>query len=175
MISGLDNLPPSPILVLGLGNTVLSDDGVGPAILESLRRQHGDESRVEFIDGGTQGLSLLGYLSGQRVLIILDAVQLGKPPGAISVLDLPQVQALGAHRATTAHEGNAGELLAAAAILGDLPEQVYVVGVEPERLTTGIGLSDPVQAAVPEAVAQARRLIETALAPQSPPSPPTPE
>lgn len=175
MISGLDSLHPSPILVLGLGNTVLSDDGVGPAILESLRRRHGDESRAEFIDGGTQGLSLLGYLSGRRVLIILDAVQLGKPPGAISVLYLTQVQALGAHRATTVHEGNAGELLAAATLLGELPEQVYVVGVEPENLSTGVGLSGPVQAAVPEAVAQAAHLIEAALAPQSPPPSPAPE
>ena len=163
----MDNRPPSPasILVLGLGNPLLSDDGVGPAILESLRRQHGvQDGRVEFLDGGTQGVSLLACLGGRRALIILDALQLGKEPGSVSVLDARQVHELGTRRSTTAHEGNAGELLAAAAILGELPERVFIVGVEPQRLSTGIGLSEPVQAAVPHAAARARRLIAAAEA-----------
>jgi len=158
----LDSRHPSPasILVLGLGNPLLRDDGVGPAILESLRRQFGDEdARLEFLDGGTQGLNLLGCLSGRRTLIILDALQLGQEPGAVSVLDARQVQELGARRSTTAHEGNAGELLAAAALLSELPDQVFVVGVEPLRLTTGIGLSEPVRAALSQAAARARQLI----------------
>jgi hydrogenase maturation protease len=156
-------------LVLGLGNPLLSDDGVGPVILESLLQQYGDQdSRVEFLDGGTQGLSLLGCLSGRQTLIILDALQLGKEAGAVSALTLQQVQELGMRRSSTAHEGNAGELLAAAALLGDLPEQVFVVGVEPQRLRTGIGLSAPVLAAVPEAAARARQLIADALVVQNP-------
>jgi len=163
----LDSSHPSPasVLVLALGNSLLSDDGVGTVILETLRLQHGDEDGcVEFLDGGTQGLNLLGRLGGRSTLIILDALRLGKEPGAVSVLSARQVQELGTHRSATAHEGNAGELLAAAAILGELPEQVSVVGVEPERLNTGIGLSGPVQAAVPEAAARARQLIAEAAA-----------
>ena len=166
-ISGLDSRHPScvPILILGLGSTLLSDDGVGPVILAALRQQYGEkDSRVEFLDGGTQGLNLLGLLDGRRALIILDALQLGKEPGTVTVLDSPELQKLGAHRAGTAHEGNAGELLAAAAILGDLPDQLFVVGVEPLRLRTGIGLSEPVQAAVPQAAAQAMQLIAHAAA-----------
>lgn len=158
----MDSRHPSPasVLVLGLGNPLLSDDGVGLVILESLRRQYGDkDGRVEFLDGGTQGLNLLACLGGRQALIILDALQLGKEPGAVSVLGARQIQELGTRRAATAHEGNAGELLAAAAILGELPDHVFVVGVEPQRLSTGIGLSGPVQAAVPEAAARARQLI----------------
>lgn len=119
---------------------------------------------MEFLDGGTQRLNLLGCLSGRRTLIVLDALELGKEPGAVSILDARQVQALGARRSTTAHEGNAGELLAAAAILSELPEQVFVVGAEPQRLSTGIGLSEPIQAAVPKAAARARQLIGDAKA-----------
>jgi len=156
----LDSRPPSPVLVLGLGNPLLRDDGVGLAILESLRRQPGEEgSGAEFLDGGTQGLNLLACLEGRRTLILLDALQLGKEPGAVSVLDARQVAEIGAPRAATAHEGNAGELLAAAALLGELPEQVFLVGIEPQKLTAGVGLSPLVEAAVPEAAARARELI----------------
>ena len=152
--------PPPPVLILGLGNLLLSDDGVGPAILAELRRTYGnDDGCVEFLDGGTQGLNLLGCLGGRQALIILDALQLGKGPGTVSVLRSHEAQELPARRSTTAHEGNAGELLAAAALLGELPQQVFVVGVEPERLSTGLGLSEPVQAAVPQAAARAQQLI----------------
>ena len=161
----MDSRQPSPVLVLGLGNLLLGDDGAGLALLEALRRQLGDQgNQVEFLDGGTQGLNLLGCLEGRRTLIILDALALRKKPGSVSVLRADELRELGARRSSTAHEGNAGELLAAAALLGQIPEQVFVVGVEPERLETGVGLSAPVQAAVPEAVARARELIQAAIA-----------
>ena len=72
---------PAPILVLGLGNMLLHDDGVGPALLAKMSE---DQSRwrdeVEFLDGGTQGLALLGRLSGRRALVIVDAVRRGDAP-----------------------------------------------------------------------------------------------
>jgi hydrogenase maturation protease len=118
---------------------------------------------VEFIDGGTQGLALLGCISNRQALVVLDALSTGAPAGTLSVLRAPQVAALGAPRSTTAHEGNAGELLAAAALLGDLPGQVFVIGIEPQCLRTGCALSTPVRDALPLALAQAQALIEQIL------------
>ena len=144
--------------MLGLGNTLCGDDGVGPALIAELAR-HSEEwaGRVELVDGGTQGLALLGVVAGRRAALILDAVALGGDPGTIHVLRQPN---LAAHRAGSAHEGNAGELLAAAALLGDLPERLVILGVEPQRIATGAGLSEPVQRALQPALARARALIE---------------
>jgi hydrogenase maturation protease len=154
-------VPVTELLVLALGNTLLRDDGVGVAILHALEReaaQWGGE--VEFVDGGTQGLALLGVLTGRRAAVILDAVALGAPPGTVHVLSAGDAGRLRSRRSTTAHEGNAGELLAAARLLGDLPERTIIVGIEPEEVRTGVGLSDAVARSVPEAAGCARRVLE---------------
>ncbi|MGA3175860.1 MAG: hydrogenase maturation protease [Candidatus Acidiferrum sp.] len=162
MMSGyLDFLrEPAPILVLGLGNTLLSDDGVGPALLDYLSSSAQRwEGQVEFVDGGTQGLALLGRLSGRRALIIVDAVKTGAPPGTIHRMTLGGLRNANPGRAGSAHEGNAGELLAAAQLLDELPNRLFVVGVEPEKIATGHGLSAPVKRALPEASKEVHELL----------------
>jgi hydrogenase maturation protease len=151
---------PPPILVLGLGNVLLEDDGAGPALLTLLATSHGPNHLVEFVDGGTQGLALLGYLSNRQAVLILDAVALGGKPGSVHVREDAQVLDLGSSRARTAHEGNAGELLRVAALLGDLPDHVILVGVEPKSIRTGLGLSPDVQASLPAALREAQGRLE---------------
>jgi hydrogenase maturation protease len=150
----------APILVLGLGNMLLSDDGVGPALVgqfaDSVENWNG---RVEFLDGGTQGLALLGQLSGRQALIIVDAMKTGAPPGTIHRLTLAELREACPRRGNSGHEGNAGELLAAAQLIDQLPDRLYLVGIEPERIETGIGLSEAVQRALPEASSQINCLL----------------
>jgi hydrogenase maturation protease len=110
-----------------------------------------------------QGLALLHYLSHRRAVLILDAVGLGAEPGSVHVLRGPAIDGLRAQRATTAHEGNALELLATARLLGDVAEEIVVVGVEPARIATGIGLSPQVEAALPAAMGRARAVLESML------------
>ena len=161
-------LPPdqsvAPVLVLGLGNILLGDDGVGPALLRKVSGLYTGVSGVECIDGGTQGLALLGYMCGREAIIILDAFAAGKAPGAVTVLEGQELLNFGVTRSTTAHEGNAGELLAAAQLLNDLPERVFLVGVEPERVRTELGLSESVTRALPGALVRACGLVEQVLA-----------
>ena len=151
---------PAPILVLGLGNTLLSDDGVGPVLLGHLSSfaQHW-QGQVEFVDGGTQGLALLGRLSGRRALIIVDAVKTGAPPGTVHRMTLAELRGANPGRADSAHEGNAGALLAAAQLVDELPDHLFVVGVEPEKIATGHGLSDAVKRALPEASEEVHQLL----------------
>ncbi len=150
----------APILVLGLGNMLLSDDGVGPALVEQLSdsAEHWN-GRVEFLDGGTQGLALLGQISGRQALIIVDAMKTGAPPGTIHRLTLADLREVSPGRRKSGHEGNAGELLAAAQLIDQLPDRLYLVGVEPAKIETGVGLSDPVQKAMPEASSQVNCLL----------------
>ena len=150
----------APILVLGLGNLLLSDDGVGPVLVEQLANTAEDwNGRVEFLDGGTQGLALLGHISGRQALIIVDALKMGAPAGTIHRLTLNDLREVTPGTGNSSHEGNAGELLAAAQMLDQLPERLFVVGVEPERIATGIGLSAQVMAALADASSQVNCLL----------------
>jgi len=155
---------PAPVLVLGLGNILLGDDGVGPTLLSQVSEVFSENVEVECMDGGTQGLALLGHISGRKALVLLDAFSEGRTPGEISVLAKSDILRIRAAHGTTTHEGNAGELLAAAQLIGDLPEQLFLIGVEPERLRTEIGLSPIVTAALPMALVCASEIVERALA-----------
>ena len=160
----MDNDHVAPVLVLGVGNTLLGDDGVGVHLLEQLSRVADDrDGAVEFIEGGTRGLALLGSIAGRAGLVLLDAVALGSVPGTIYLRRDEDVLAL-RRRAETAHESNAGELLATAQLLGDLPKHVFLVGIEPARLGSGLGLSEPVRKAIPAALGAARFALSQALA-----------
>ena len=151
---------PAPILVLGIGNMLLGDDGVGPALLEQLVDAAARWSgRVGFLDGGTQSLALLVQFSGRQVVIIVDALETGAPPGTVHRMTLNELRELSLGRARSAHEGNARELLAAAELLGELPDRLLVVDVEPESITTGFGLSNHVQEALSAASDQVSCLL----------------
>jgi hydrogenase maturation protease len=152
----------APVLVLGLGNRLLSDDGVGPLLVDAMSGEGEAAAGVEFVDGGTQGLMLLSRIGGRTALLILDAVALGAPPGTVHVLDGPAVLESGS-AAGTAHEANAGELLRAAALLGELPPRVAVVGIEPAELRTGVGLSEAVTGALPAALQTIREVLRDML------------
>ena len=150
------------VLALGLGNLLLTDDGVGLRMVATLAAESG-WTGVEFADGGTQGIALLPLLEDRRTLLLLDAVGLGAAPGTVHVLQGNELPLSQARRSTTAHEGNAVELLLLASLLGQLPEQVIVVGVEPREVKTGIGLTPEVEAALPAALEQARILLRAVL------------
>jgi len=154
----------TPILVLGLGNLLLTDDAVGLTLLDQLQKVRDWGDTVEFIDGGTRGIVLLGYLEQRRALLVLDAIALGDPPGTVRVIEGYENFLHMASTPGSAHEGNALQLLQSAYIIGMAPLQVAVVGVAPNELGTNIGLSDVVQRAVPEALQEAERLLSGMLA-----------
>lgn len=162
MAFGPDQSVP-PVLVLGLGNILLGDDGVGPALMEQVQALYAGVREVECIDGGTQGMALLGYLAGRKALVILDAFAGGTEPGSISVLEGAELLGAGYTRSTTAHEGNAGELLATAQLLDELPERVFLIGIEPERMRTELGLSGSVSSALRPALLATCSVIERVL------------
>jgi len=160
-MSGSVEAPPSPLLVLGLGNELLGDDGFGPVLVREIERKYGESAaEVECLDGGTQGLALLGRISRRKALIVLDALMTGQTPGTVSVFAGEEIFQRSCHRSTTAHEGNAGELLAAARLLQELPEQIFLVGMEPQTIRTQLGLSKAVEDALPVALERACQLIE---------------
>jgi len=148
-----------PLVVLGIGNVLLRDDGVGVHLVRELERQveRGDSFLpwdTQLVDGGTLGLGLLPLIAGARAVLLLDATVLGGAPGDVTVL---RSEALRARRGGPRAVLPAGidDLLAAARLADLLPAAVSLVGVEPGEIATGLDLSAAVRAALPAAVAAA--------------------
>jgi hydrogenase maturation protease len=151
----------SGILVLGVGNPLLEDDGTGLELLERLRARGPWPDDVEFVDGGTWGLSLLPAIADADRLLILDAVRTGAAPGTVRCARDDAVPRL-YRTPVSPHQLDLGEVLAAATLLGTLPELLAVVGIEPER-TEGlhIGLTPAVAAALDRATEEAYGLLSS--------------
>lgn len=140
----------SDVLVLGLGNELFSDEGVGVAAAREMEQL--GLPAVEVIDGGTLGLSLLPVIEGRSSLLVLDAVlaEDGKP-GQIVVYegdDLRRESRL----LYSAHQLGVTEVLAAADLVGSTPGRVAAVGMVPASVGTGYGLSAAATAALPAMV-----------------------
>jgi len=152
------------VLVVGIGNRLLSDDGVGLDIMERLRDSFAGREGIEFIDGGTLGLALLAYLEGRRAVLLLDAVSMGGPPGTVHELGPDDIdRAARGGNGGSACESGAMELMATARLIGVLPDHFYVVGIEPTSTRAGVGLSAVVTASLPQALTVSGELIEKLL------------
>lgn len=136
-------------LVLGLGNTIMSDDGIGPALIGRLEASGRVPVGVELLDGGTLGLDLLPQLEGVQRLILLDAVETGQPPGSVVRLSGDEVP-MALETKLSPHQMGMKDLLAVARLMGQLPEEIVLFGVQPQSLELGTELSPVVTAVLPE-------------------------
>ncbi len=150
------------VTVLGIGNPIMGDDGIGLAILDGVRAELADP-RVQSVDGGTSGMELLPVIEDAPRLLVLDAVAGGEPPGTVLHLDGDQLPRLLAAKLSP-HQVGLLDLLAAARLLGTEPEQVDVVGIVPASVDLRVALSDQVEEAVPEAVRVAHCVLDSMLA-----------
>ena len=134
----------SPILILGLGNILLQDEGIGVKVVEALLQKYQFPENVEVMDGGTAGMALYEHVLGREHLIVVDAVKTGRPPGSIVCLQNEEVPVYFRARVSP-HQLALADLLAAMEIAGRKPPRVQVIGIEPVALGTGLDLSAQVQ------------------------------
>lgn len=139
------------ILVLGIGNILLSDEGVGVRLVEKLEQCFDCTPAIDVVDGGTCGMELMECMAGRDHLIVADAVLTGKAPGSVTVLRDREVPALFT-RKISPHQLGLADVLMALQLTGEFPRQLTLVGVEPEALDSGIGLSDTVTRALEPAL-----------------------
>jgi hydrogenase maturation protease len=130
----------APILVLGLGNILLQDEGVGVAVIERLQQRYRLPDEVELLDGGTSGISLLDDIRDREHLLVVDAVRTGKPAGTEVVLRGDEVPAFLCNKVSP-HQLALSDVLANLSLINASPRQVTVVGMEPLSLDTHLGLS----------------------------------
>ena len=139
------------ILVLALGNPLRGDDGVGSAVMAALRETAVLPPHITLIDGGTPGLETALTLQGYDKVIVIDAANLGKRPGAWRRFSLAEANLVQqAQMNGTLHDAGFAEAVALGAALDILPPEIIVYGVQPEVIEWEMGLSTAVQAAVPE-------------------------
>lgn len=141
-------------VILGIGNIILSDEGVGVRALELLAERYRLPAGVEVIDGGTAGMELFQPLSGADLLLVLDAVKSGKPPGTVVTLKDAQVPAFFRSRLSP-HEVSLSDVLASLELSGLAPGALVLIGVEPASLEIGLELTPQVAARLPDVVARA--------------------
>jgi hydrogenase maturation protease len=142
------------ILVLGIGNVLWADEGFGVRCIERLHDEWELGDVVRVMDGGTQGLYLVPYVTESAQVLVFDAVDFRDPPGTLRVVrgdDVPQ--AMGAHNVSL-HQVGFQDVLAAAALLGKSPSAITLIGVQPEMLEDyGGGLTPTVAARLGDALA----------------------
>ena len=149
-----EGLNSSCIVVLGLGNLIRSDDSVGLLALEQLENDPRTPSHVSLVEGGTKGLDLLPYIFNASRLLVLDAVDVGAPAGTVFRIAADDIRSMPGKGSV--HELALADLLNAMRMMGQEPEQVVLLGVQPLTTELGCVLSHPAQQALPA-------LIEAAL------------
>jgi hydrogenase maturation protease len=140
---------PTPLLILGLGNVLLGDDGLGPAAVARLHDQYRLPPDVRVLDGGTLGLALLPYVEDADAVILVDAVRGEGPPGTFVRLAGDDVGPAVATRLSP-HQIGVSDVLDGARWLDRYPPHVVLLGLVPESIELGVGLSEPVATALPE-------------------------
>lgn len=157
------------ILVLGLGNDILTDDAVGLNVVREVRRRLAGVDHVEVRETTEMGLALLDFIEGYRGLVLVDSIQTGKaPPGHLHEIDGADLKML---PGPTPHFLGVGETLALGRKLGmTMPERVKVLAIEvQDPFTLGTQMTPPLNEAFPQVV---ERVVATALslAGEQPPS-----
>jgi len=139
-------------LVLGLGNTIMTDDGFGVRVVETLSSRFRFLGDVRLLDGGTLGLDLLPHLEDTERLLIIDALQMQSPPGQVFRLTGEEVPRAFASKLSV-HQMGVQDLLAVSELMGHLPPELVVWGVQPESIEMGTELTPTVAAALEPVIA----------------------
>ena len=128
------------ICIIGVGNILMQDEGVGPKVADILKRDYIFEPNIEIIDGGTLGLDLLPYIEKHKKILIIDVVDFGKEPGFIKILRGEEIPPYLKTKLSVHHVG-VQDLLEVARLMDFMPEELVLVGIQPESIDLGLDLT----------------------------------
>ena len=139
------------VLILGLGNPLLGDEGIGVRVVEELKGRELPDG-VAIVEGGTAGLGLIGLMEGYQRVIIVDAADMGRSPGCVVRFTPLEAQFKTAEAPLSLHQIGLGEMLALAGALEVAPAELVIIGVQPSQVEMGAGLSPEVEGAIPQII-----------------------
>jgi len=131
----------SPTVVIGLGNLLMSDEGIGVHVVRSLIAGGKPHPGVDFLDLGASGMEVLHKMAGRRKAILVDCALMGAEPGTIRRFSPDQVRSAKEVSVLSFHEGDLLDVLALSKRLGECPEEVVIFGIQPKELVPGETLS----------------------------------
>jgi hydrogenase maturation protease len=146
-------------LVLGIGNTIMTDEGVGIHVIEHLQKTCPDKDNVSFIDGGTLSFSLAGFLAEHEQLIVVDAARTGGAPGSVVCYEGNEMDRYLTGNRQSVHEVGLTDLLDIARLSDHYPENRALIGIEPESMDWGDEPTANVAPAIPLAADMVMKLI----------------
>jgi hydrogenase maturation protease len=150
------------ILVLGIGNTLLTDEGVGIVAMHELETRYGTREDMEFLDGGTLSFTLAVPISECDALLVIDAAELGATPGAVRSFEGAEMDRfLGANRKSSVHEVGLLDLMSISQLTGHWPDRRALIGVQPAVVNWGESLTPQVAAALPEICSVAAEIMRS--------------
>ena len=151
--------PVPETVVIGVGNPLMGDDGLGIAALELLRNGWRFEPHLNLLDGGTWGLNLLPHVEAARRVLFIDAIDIGGEPGTLVELereDIPRFLA----RKLSPHQIDVKEVLALSELRGTLPDEIVAVGLQPDSVEMRVSLSPVLASRVGDLVGRVIRRLE---------------
>lgn len=133
-------------IVIGLGNLIMTDEGIGCTIVGHFSAHSDDWPGIEFIDGGTGGMNLLHMLAGRKKVVIIDCAKMSEEPGTMKRFAPDQVKSIKQLSHYSLHEVDILKVIQMAEQLGSSPEEVIIYGIEPEKIEFGRGLTETLSA-----------------------------
>jgi len=143
---------PKPIRIVGVGNILMGDDGLGPTLIQLLSSRYDFPDHVELVDGGTPGLDFLPYISHARSVLVLDTVSSKGTPGEIRIYRDGEIIGSAPPPRMSPHQPGLRESLMATELTDASPDEIVLIGVIPETIEQGTTLSAAVQSAVDDVI-----------------------
>jgi hydrogenase maturation protease len=140
------------VLILGIGNTLLGDEGVGVHVVRAMRTQYRGEGAIHYMDGGTLSFTLAEPIARADGLIVVDAARMSSPPGTVRAFQNGAMDRYLRGNRQSVHEVSLADLLDIARLTESLPERRALVGIEPKLIDWSESLSEAVQPAVNRAI-----------------------
>jgi hydrogenase maturation protease len=141
-------------VVLGIGNTILSDEAAGVRAVEALEQAWQMPDNVLLIDGGTSGMEMIEDLSNVDFLLVIDVILTGAAPGALIKIAGDEIPVFFRNKLSP-HQIGLPDVLASLELLDAIPKEIVVLGVEPISLELGMDMTPTVAAAIPQLVSRA--------------------
>ena len=140
------------VLIAGIGNVLLGDDGVGPFVIQQLESNYGFSSNVELADLGTPALDLAEYLAGADVVILIDSAKFGGEPGDIRIFRKSEILRIPPRPRLDPHSPALRESLSLLELMGRMPRELLLIGVQGGCFDSASKLSSPLRECVPDIV-----------------------
>lgn len=147
------------IALIGLGNILLRDEGVGVHVVNVMREKYTFSPEIEILDGGTMGLDLLPFIEGRDRIIIVDAVDFGKEPGHIGIVEDGDIPYALRSKLSVHHIG-LSDVIFAIKLMDKMPPKMCLIGIQPDAIEVGLDVTETVKSRIQAIIDLTIRTLE---------------